>query len=203
MNPVVLLADDHSMIRKGLTMTLKYELGYTEPPVEVKSCSELMKELNKKKPYTHLILDIQLRDGNSTEILQNIRQICPNLRIAILTMLPRPYLRKVMRDYNIDFVINKEDGEEETSRSINLFLHNDSPPDYLDDVGDNPFTTLSSREMEVLHYALKGHGVSVIASTLNVTKGTVSNHKHNILEKTGAASWRDLEKLAEAWKICG
>ena len=51
MQPLILLADDHSMIRKGLKLLLQLHLGSTDVH-EVGSCNELMKELTKKK-YTH------------------------------------------------------------------------------------------------------------------------------------------------------
>src|ERR1700730_17319044 len=70
MQPQILLADDHSMIRKGLKLLLQLHLSFTEVS-EVVSCNELMKELSKKK-YTHLVLDIILSDGSTLEILPTI-----------------------------------------------------------------------------------------------------------------------------------
>ena len=58
MSPEILIADDHSMIRKGLKLYMQVNLGYNNIH-EVSTSSELMKELVKKK-YTHLILDIIL-----------------------------------------------------------------------------------------------------------------------------------------------
>ena len=65
MQPQILLADDHSMIRKGLKLLLQVHLNFTEVS-EVTSCNELLKELTKKK-FTHLVLDIILSDGNTLE----------------------------------------------------------------------------------------------------------------------------------------
>ena len=44
MQPQILLADDHSMIRKGLKLLLQLHLGFTEVS-EVVSCNELMTNL--------------------------------------------------------------------------------------------------------------------------------------------------------------
>jgi len=44
-----------------------------------------MSEL-KKKPYTHLILDIVLSDGTALEVIPNIRKLYPNLHIMIFSM---------------------------------------------------------------------------------------------------------------------
>src|SRR3569833_3122073 len=94
MQPKILLADDHSMIRKGLRASFKFELGYTDV-AEVSNCNELMKEL-KNIRYTHLILDINLSDGSSLEVLPNIKQLYPELKIAVLSMQPAAIYAKVL-----------------------------------------------------------------------------------------------------------
>jgi len=75
MQPQILLADDHSMIRKGLKLLLQLHFGFTDVN-EVVSCNELMSQLTRKK-YTHLVLDIILADGSTLEILPNIRRVYP------------------------------------------------------------------------------------------------------------------------------
>ena len=47
MQPKILIADDHSMIRKGLKLNMQLTLGYTDIE-EVATCNDLMKELVKK-----------------------------------------------------------------------------------------------------------------------------------------------------------
>ncbi|MBS1664184.1 MAG: response regulator [Bacteroidetes bacterium] len=86
MQPQILLADDHSMIRKGLKLLLQLHLGFTDVS-EVVSCNELMKELSRKK-YTHLVLDIILSDGSTLEILPNIQRLYPDLQIMVFSMQP-------------------------------------------------------------------------------------------------------------------
>ena len=48
MQPKILIADDHSMIRKGLKLNIQLTLGYTDME-EVATCNDLMKELIKTK----------------------------------------------------------------------------------------------------------------------------------------------------------
>src|SRR5688572_8864416 len=86
MQPKILLADDHSMIRKGLNLYMQMNLGYSDI-TEVSSCNGLMKELVKQH-YTHLVLDIILSDGSTLEVIPNIVKVYPNLRIMIFSMQP-------------------------------------------------------------------------------------------------------------------
>jgi DNA-binding NarL/FixJ family response regulator len=48
MQPCLLIADDHSMIRTGLKIFIQVNLGYKDIS-EVSTCHNLMKELVKKK----------------------------------------------------------------------------------------------------------------------------------------------------------
>ena len=100
MQPQILLADDHSMIRKGLKLLLQLHLGFSQIS-EVVSCNELMAALSKKK-YTHLVLDIILSDGSTLEILPNIQRLYPELRIMVFSMQPAEVYGKALRQYGID-----------------------------------------------------------------------------------------------------
>ncbi|HLZ15625.1 MAG TPA: response regulator transcription factor [Cyclobacteriaceae bacterium] len=203
MAPVILLADDHSVVCKGLKATLKYELGYTGDVPQVNSCAGLMQELHSKRAFTHLILDVHLSDGSSLEILPNIRKIYPSLSIAILTMLSSSVLRKTMKAHGISYIINKANREEDIARLINSFLQNEVFP--VADIEwdeNNPFAKLGSRELEILHYQLKGLSTNAIGNILNLQPSTVSTYKARIREKTGTTNWRELEQLAEAYDIC-
>src|ERR1700759_4640039 len=155
MQPQILLADDHSMIRKGLKLLLQLHLGFTETS-EVVSCNELMKELGKKK-YTHLVLDIILSDGSTLEILPNIRNLYPDLRIMVFSMQPAEVYGKALRHYGIEHYLPKTTPEEETIRLLRRFLQNEQTPRESTDAHypNNPFSALAPRELEILHYVLK------------------------------------------------
>src|ERR1700704_1285436 len=156
MQPQILLADDHSMIRKGLKLLLQLHLGFTGV-YEVGSCNELMKELTKKK-YTHLVLDIILSDGSTLEVLPNIRKLYPELRVMVFSMQPAEVYGKALRQYGIDHYLSKTTPEEDTIRLLRRFLLNEQPSrDYsVLRYPNNPFSALAPRELEILHYVLKG-----------------------------------------------
>ena len=58
------------MIRKGIKILCEQHLGY-KGVEEVTNCNQLMRSL-ARTTFTHLILDINLSDGNSLEILSGI-----------------------------------------------------------------------------------------------------------------------------------
>src|SRR6187401_1607546 len=123
MSPEILIADDHSMIRKGLKLYMQVNLGYGDIH-EAGSCNELMNELVKKK-YTHLILDIILSDGNTLEVIPNIRRVYPDLQILVFSMQPAEIYGEALKQYGINYYLSKSVGDEEIILILKKFLNNE------------------------------------------------------------------------------
>jgi two-component system invasion response regulator UvrY len=200
MQPKILIADDHSMIRKGLKLHMQLTLGYNDLH-EVGTCHELMTELVKNK-YTHLILDIILSDGSTLEVIPNIRRVYPDLHILIFSMQPAEIYGEALKQYGINYYMSKSVGEEEMIQVLQKFMHNEAPlRQHNIHVQDNPFTTLAPRELEILHYVLKGIGTKDIAETLNLKMNTISTIKNRIFEKTTAGNIKELMELATLYNV--
>ncbi len=200
MQPKILIADDHSMIRKGLKLHLQLTLGYNDLH-EVGTCNELMTELVKNK-YTHLILDIILSDGSTLEVIPNIRRVYPDLHILIFSMQPAEIYGEALKQYGINYYMSKSVGEEEMIQILQKFMHNEVPVRKNNiHVQDNPFATLAPRELEILHYVLKGIGTKDIAETLNLKMNTISTIKNRIFEKTTAGNIKELMELATLYNV--
>ncbi|MBK7374504.1 MAG: response regulator transcription factor [Ferruginibacter sp.] len=200
MQPKILIADDHSMIRKGLKLHMQLTLGYTDIH-EVATCNDLMKELVKNK-YTHLVLDIILSDGSTLEVIPNIRRVYPDLRILIFSMQPAEIYGEALKQYGINHYMSKAIGEEEMIQELQKFLHNEEPVRRNNiQHHDNPFTSLAPRELEILHYILKGIGTKEIADTLNLKMNTISTIKTRIFEKTTAGNIKELMELATLYNV--
>jgi two-component system, NarL family, invasion response regulator UvrY len=198
MTPVILLADDHIMISKGLRKAIELEFGYTEIS-SVTSCNEVMNELKKKKT-SHLILDLGLADGSALEVLPLIRRLYPALHIMIFSGKLGSAYQRGLRQYGIDHFLSKEEDEDKTIVSLRKFFQNERVAPKAD-THDNPFSALASREMEVLHYILKGKRNSEICKALNIHFSTVSTFKTRILEKTQTNNLMELTELAMIYNI--
>jgi len=201
MEPCILIADDHSMIRTGLKIFLQVNLGYADIH-EVATCNGLMKELVKKK-YTHLVLDIILSDGNTLEVIPNIRRVYPELKIMIFSMQPADVYGEAVKQFAIDYYLSKSTGEDEMLQILQRFLHNQAPlaRKPLLQNPQNPFSSLSPRELEILHYLLKGMGTKEIGETLNLKMNTVSTMKNRVFEKTNAGNIKELIELATLYNV--
>lgn len=201
MQPKILLAEDHSITRKGIKLLCELDLGFTDVD-EAETCSDLMHQL-KKEEYTHLVLDINFSDGSSLEILQNIRSLYPDLKIMIFSMQPPEIYANVIKKYGIDHYISKANPEEATIHQMNQFLRNEQPARISFEAYqyNNPFSEFSSRELEILHYLKLGMGTNEIAETLNLSASTISTHKSRLYNKTNTKNTKDLLDLAAAYNM--
>jgi two-component system response regulator NreC len=84
----VVLADDHTLMRHGLRLTLE-----EEPDVEViaeaddMSCA--IRQVDLFKPHV-LVLDLRMRGGSSVETIADMRERVPNMRVVVLSMNDSP-----------------------------------------------------------------------------------------------------------------
>ena len=202
MKKTILIADDHSIIRKGLKLFIQLNLNY-EDIDEVSSCSALMNELVKKK-YTHLILDIILSDGNTLEVIPTIIKLFPDLQILVFSMQPTEIYSSALKHYNINHYLSKSESEEEMQQTLQAFLSNkisgNNKQNKLSSI-TNPFSSLAPRELEILHYMLKGLRTKEISETLNLKMSTVSTMKNRIYEKSNASNIKELIDLATLYNL--
>ena len=180
---------------------MQLSLGYTDIH-EASSCNELMKELVRSN-YTHLVLDIILSDGSTLEVIPNIRRVYPDMHVLIFSMQPAEVYGEALKQYGINYYLSKSVGEEEMQQVLQRFLNNEMPVKNTNgsQFQDNPFRALAPRELEILHYVLKGIGTKDIAETLNLKMNTVSTIKTRIYEKTNAGNIKELMELATLYNV--
>jgi two-component system invasion response regulator UvrY len=201
MSPKILLADDHSMIRKGVRLLCQMEMGFTEIG-EVNSCRELVLRLSAEC-YTHLVLDLSLADGSSLDILPAIREGYPELKIAVLTVQADNIYHELLRKFGIDYFINKAADADDTVQQLGRFFRNErfGRSKVKSEFTVNPFSDIAPRELQVLQYWLRGTGTKETARLLGVTMSTVSTVKAKILEKTNTGNFVELSELAKLYKV--
>jgi len=202
-SPKILILDEHAMIRKGIRLTIETTFGIKSIE-EVSSCAALLKLL-KQEDFTHLLLDLLVSDGNTLEIIPAIKKLYPRLRILIFTMQPPEVYAPVLKQYGLNEYLHKEANEDITIATLRNFLQGDPKNERsvnYESTALNPFSKLTPREFEVLHYVLKGIGTKQISDTLNLQMSTVSTLKNRIFEKTGTGNIKELIDTALIYNIC-
>ncbi|MGN6438368.1 MAG: response regulator transcription factor [Agriterribacter sp.] len=205
----ILIADDHTIVSRGLYYLIT--LNFTGVHIgEVHSLRSLMTELSQNT-YTHLILDLNLDDGNSMDVLPGIKQQYPGLLILIYSMVSEEVFGKKLMQYEISGFLSKKSSETEVVQALKVFLEGGifvskklkgtfETPDG-DRGAQNIFTSLSVSELKVLGMILKGSRTKEIAYELGVTQQTVATYKSRIFKKLGTDNIFDIQKLTELYNV--
>ena len=206
----ILIAEDHSIVINGLKLIVEKEFtGYV--PQIVSSIAEMMKAL-KNNEYSLAILDMQLEDGISINIIPDILKLYPSLPILMFTGYPEDVYAKRLFAYGVKGYLNKNSDEKEIVFALQTVLAGKT---YFSEhyknilLGKNestysiknPFDLLSQREMETALLLLQGKRSSQICSELNIQPSTVTTYKIKIFTKLGVNNVVDLEKLANVYHI--
>ena len=196
MEPIrVLLADDHTLFRKGIR-TLLAQMPQIEVVGEAASDQEALSQARELVPDV-ILMDIKMPVLNGIEATQSILQENPHIGVILVTMFDDPEsvfsgMRAGARGY-----VLKEAEPEELSRAIEaaylgeVILCPIIARKVLDHFGRDskrqqpglPYEDLTPRELEVLQRAADGLSNREIAARLVLSEKTVKNHIANIFSK--------------------
>ncbi len=186
-----LIADDHIVVRQGVSLLIK-ELFQNPTIYQAGSFKDTFKILNET-PIDLLVLDINFPDGNSLNIIADIKNSQPEIKILIFSGYDEDIYAMRYLNAGASGYLNKGSSEEEMKQALqSMFLSGkyitqkikdrilDS---YISKTPINPLEQLSNREVEVARLLIKGYGNLEISEFLQVKKTTVSTFKNRIFEK--------------------
>ncbi len=179
----VLLADDHGLVRAGLSRLLT-QAGFAVV-AEAENGEEARKKALEMRPDL-IFWDLLMPEGGFAG-LQRLRESLPEAKILVLTALDGPGLAEEARRAGAAGLVVKTANPEEIVRAAEAALRG---------VFAQP-STLTPREREVI--ALFGEGLRIpeIAEKLKISEKTVETHLEKLKEKLGFGSITELR----AWAI--
>jgi DNA-binding NarL/FixJ family response regulator len=203
----VLIADDQTITRSGIRSLLAAQEDI-EIVGEAQNGEEAFELASSTQPDV-ILMDLRMPGVNGIEATRRIHRTFPHIGILVLTVFEDdtsvfPAIRAGARGYLL-----KNAEQEELLRAIDTvanggaifspgiaqkvlgYLH--APPQ---DVPEQLFDELTSREREVLELIAQGKTNSEIASLLNLSPKTVSNNISNVLLKVHAADRAKLMLMA-------
>jgi DNA-binding NarL/FixJ family response regulator len=205
----ILVADDHSVVRRGIRAMLQSQPG-VEVPWEASNGIEALQCIKKEKPDL-VILDLTMPEMNGLEVVRSVRDESPTTDILVLTMhFSEELAREVLACGALAYVL-KSDADTDllvavdhvrhhqpyfTSQlAISMsqnFLHGFNP----DSESLIPGTPLTAREIEVIQLLADGRSNKEVASELGVSTRTVESHRNHIMRKMNFSSFSELVRFA-------
>jgi two-component system, NarL family, invasion response regulator UvrY len=204
-----LIADDHSVVRKGLRQIL-FEAFPSAVIEEVTNAEDLLKRAIKEE-WDVVISDISMPGRSGLDILQQVRLDRPKLPFLMLSMHSEDqYAIRVLKAGASGY-LNKESASEELVRAVNQLLLGkkyitpsiaEKLAGILDqDTAKKPHECLSDREFEVLKLLAGGRSVSGIAEKIFLSVSTVSTYRARIMVKMDLKNNADLTLYAIEHKL--
>lgn len=205
-NYKILLADDHSVVRRGVALILKESLS----DVTIHHAADFPGVISKLKTteLDLLVLDINLQGGNTVLMVERVKNIQPSLKVLIFSAFDEEQFALRYIHAGADGYLNKLSAEEkiteaavtilEGGKYISEKVKNKIFENTLNNTPHNPLEALSDREMEVATLLASGDGNLEIASKLNIQMSTVSTYKHRIFDKLKVTN---LVSLVEKYRL--
>jgi len=207
----VFLVDDHPLVREWLT-----NLIHQQPDLKV--CGEAetgphaLQSILTLKPNV-AIVDISLKDGSGIDLIKDLKQACPQVKVLVLSMHEEShYAERALRAGARGYIMKRETtkkvvaairqvlegqlyvGETLAATLAARYVSGSVPPPA------SPVELLSDRELTVFEMLGEGRGTRQIAESLGVSIKTVQVYCARIKEKLGLASATELLREAVRWR---
>lgn len=204
-----LVCDDHEMIRYGTSLLLKNNFKPCTVDEAADGDETIQKVKNQK--YDLAILDMNMPNTDSQQLIQAVRVISPDTHILILTMNKEQVYAKSYLNLGAKGFLEKTTSNEEIIYAVQTLLRghiymsanlkNDLVTNKKRTDFDNPFKALSTKELEVMAHLVKGSGITETATIMNLSNSTIATHKSRILVKLNLKNIHELIDLTKTYNI--
>jgi len=204
--PRVVIADDHSIVRRGLRAIISAEPSL-ELVGETTSGRETIERVLARRPDV-LILDLSMPDLDGIAVIESVKPRLPEMKILILTVHEDQGLLRAALQAGASGYILKRAAESELVAAIRRVLRDEV---YVDPAmvqalqgepkpGTHPDApapeALTVREDEVLQLIADGYTNRQVGDLLSISIRTVETHRASISSKLGLRSRADLVRYA-------
>ena len=205
----VLLADDHAIVRAGLKEILA-DTGDIAVAAEATNGQEVMARI-RGHDYDVVVLDMSMPGRSGIELIKQVKDEKPKLRILVLTMHSEEQYAVRALKAGASGYLTKDSAAEQLVAAIRKIAAGGAyvSPETAERLALGaspradaaPHTLLSDREFQVLQLIAGGQSVGEIAKRLAVSVRTVSTHKTRVLHKMGLANRAELIRYALEHKL--
>ncbi len=205
MKPIrILLADDHTVVRKGLRLLLESHPGFTVV-ADAANGREAVAMAEEYKPDV-IVMDVAMPILNGIEAARQILARAPQVSVVFLSMHAdesyvlralkagaRAYLLKDSAEQDLIHAVEAVGGGKAFfSPAISRMLMEDYMRQMRERQVDDSYDLLTTREREILQLFAEGRSNKDVANLLNLSLYTVETHRSNIFQKLNLHSTAEL-----------
>ena len=204
----VLLAEDHTIVRKGLRSLLNGEAGI-EMIGEAEDGREAVEKVQQLLPDV-VLMDITMPSLTGLEATRQIKKRFPEVKVVILTVhANEEYIFQILRAGASGYLVKQAAptellsaiqaayrGESFLSPSISRKVIEEYIQQAEATAEKDSYDQLTDREREVLQLIAEGHSNREIAELLHISVKTVETHRAHLMDKLDIHSTAKLTQYA-------
>jgi two-component system, NarL family, invasion response regulator UvrY len=195
-----LIADDHAVVRRGLTQILLDAFPFSFI-AEATDAEEMLDKI-KKETWDLVICDISMPGRSGLDVMQEISNDHPKLPVLILSFYPEAQFAIRILKAGASAYLTKDTESEILLKAIHQLLLGkkyitSSIAEKLATMLNHnshqvPHEYLSNREFEVMKELAAGKSVSQIADKISLSVSAVSTYRSRIMAKMNLKTNADL-----------
>lgn len=203
----IIIADDHTIVRHGLTKLLQQERD-VEVIAQAQNGHATL-ELARELSPDVIVMDVGMPDLNGIDATQQILRENPNIKVLALSMHSGKKFVVAMLRAGASGYLLKDCALEELTTALQTIISGRIylSPAITDIVVDSyvrqpveaeqsAFSLLSQREREVLQLMAEGNTTKQIALRLHISPKTVEGHRLRLMSKLNIDNIAQLTKYA-------
>jgi DNA-binding NarL/FixJ family response regulator len=182
----IFLAEDHKLVRDAWKLTIEDDslfsiIGESETGSEALSfCSANKVDV--------IIMDINLKDGSSIEVIKKMIDTIPNVKIIVVSMLNVYSIIKDLYKAGIKSFLTKNSSKEELIEAIKKAFNNEKYysteiSQLLLERDNETINTLNSRELRIIQLICEGLSNKEIGINMKMSEKTIEGYKTKIFKK--------------------
>jgi DNA-binding NarL/FixJ family response regulator len=201
----IIIADDHIVLREGLTALLNSVEGWTVV-AQASDGFEVLPLIEKHDPDL-VILDLSMPNLGGVETISRLQKMREKPVVLVLSAREDDLSVNEAMGAGAKGYVPKSADSDELQFAIRSLLKGKTyiSPTVASGVlnrdeetgkSTSPLTTLSSREREVMKLLCEGCPNRDVAKKLHISPRTIDSHRANIMKKLGVNSNAELTQLA-------
>lgn len=185
----ILIADDHELVRSGLSLVLGYQKDFTVVGAALNGEEAVTAALALRPDL--IILDLMMPAKDGTQATREILAAFPSARIVILTTYATSFEILAALDAGAYGALSKDISNADLVRSLHDVLagRHVLSPDIQNLIAANlESSALTARQVEILGMLARGLSNHDIATALRLSENGVKFHLRGLFAKLGAAT---------------
>jgi DNA-binding NarL/FixJ family response regulator len=182
----IFLAEDHKLVRDAWKLTIEDNLIFSIIG-EAETGAEALDYCSKNKVDV-IIMDINLKDGSSIDVIKKMIDTIPKVKIVVVSMLNVYSIIKDLYKAGISSFLTKNSSKEELIEAIKKAYNNEKYysteiAQLLLERDNETINTLNSRELKVIQFICDGLSNKEIGVSMKMSEKTIEGYKTKIFKK--------------------